>query len=131
MGRELVDLVDALLPAIGEVIDIKINWMAESRTPVLSTMPPSVASHMGWNGSEQRLMNLTGSLASTTLLVIPTMTPAPLALMVMRRAASRPVPGAEHGTPVFEAADRIVRAARTAIASQNPGAPTTHADQQP
>ena len=117
MGRELADLVEALRPAIGEVVDIQINWLAESRTPVLSTMSSVAATHMGWNRTQQRLMSLTGSSASTRILVVPAMTPVPLALMVLRRAAGRPVPDADYGTPVFEASERIVRAAQTAIAA--------------
>ncbi len=117
MGRELADLVEALRPAIGEVVDIKINWLAESRTPVLSTMSPVAATHMGWNGTQQRLMSLTGSAASTRILVVPAMTPVPLALMVLRQAAGRLVPDTEYGTPVFEASERIVLAARMAIAA--------------
>ena len=117
MGRELADLVEALRPAIGEVVDITINWLAESRTPVLSTMSAVAATQMGWNGTQQRLMSLTGSTAATRILVVPAMTPVPLALMVLRRAAGRPVADSDYGTPVFDASERIVRSAQTAIAA--------------
>ena len=113
----MADLVEALRPAIGEVVDITINWLAESRTPVLSTMSAVAATQMGWNGTQQRLMSLTGSTAATRILVVPAMTPVPLALMVLRRAAGRPVADSDYGTPVFDASERIVRSAQTAIAA--------------
>lgn len=117
MGRELPDLVDALIPAIGAVVDIQINWLAKSRTPVLSTMAAAAATKMGWDSSQQRLMSLAGTTASTRILVIPTMTPVALALMVLRQSAGRAIPDIEYGTPVYEAADRIVRAAKVASGS--------------
>lgn len=119
MGRELPDLVDALNPAIGEVCDIQINWLAQSRTPVLSTMSQTATVKMGWDGSQQRLMSLAGSAASTRILVIPAMTSAPLALMLLRQAAGRPIPDAEVDTPAYAAADRILRAAQAASGAWN------------
>lgn len=123
MGRELPDLIDALRPATGEIVDIQINWLAKSRTPVLSTMSPSATSRIGWDPSNQRLMSLVGSIAATRILVIPAMTPAALALMVLRQAAGRAIPDVEYETPAFEAADRILRAAQAASACWVSGQP--------
>lgn len=114
MGRELPDLVAALIPAIGEVIDIQLNWLAKSRTPVLSTMSATATEKMGWDTTQQRLMSLAGTTASTRILVIPAMTPEALALMLLRQSAGRLIPEMECNTPAFEAADRIVRAAQAA-----------------
>lgn len=119
MGRELPDLVEALTPVIGEVVDIQLNWTAESRTPVLSTMSPAAAAQMGWSATQQRVMSLTGRTTSTRILVVPAMTPEPLALMVLRRASGRPVAESDYGTAVFEASERVVRAARVALAAQS------------
>ena len=43
MARELPDLVEALRPTLGDIVDISINWSANSPTPVLSTMSPDIA----------------------------------------------------------------------------------------
>ena len=48
MVPELPDLVEALFPALGEVVDISLNWSAGSVTPVLSAMAPANAARMGW-----------------------------------------------------------------------------------
>lgn len=117
LGRELPDLVEALRPAIGEVVDIQLNWLAESRTPVLSTMSPAAAAQMGWSATQQRLMSLTGRTAFTRILVIPAMTPEPLALMLLRQAAGKPTLETECNSAVFDAAERILRAAKIAIGS--------------
>ncbi len=118
LGRELPDLLEELRPGIGEVVDIQLNWLAESRTPVLSTMSPDAATQMGWSPTQQRLMILTGRRAVATILVVPAMTPEPLALMLLRQAAGKPVPEIEYGTAVFEAAARILQAAQAATASR-------------
>jgi hypothetical protein len=112
MVRELPDLIDALHPALGEVLDIKINWSAASVTPVLSTMPALLAAKIRRTGPAHRLMSLAGSIAGTRILVVPAATPAILATMVLRQAAGRHGPDLECGTPTYEAAERIVAAAR-------------------
>lgn len=113
MARELPDLIEALYPALGEIVDIKLNWSTKSRTPVLSTISPTALSKIGWDGAHQRLMSLVGQTARTTILVVPAITSAALAMMVLRHAAARPISGLQHGTPEFAAACRIVGSART------------------
>jgi hypothetical protein len=61
---------------------------------------------------QHRLMFLTGRPALTKLLVVPSMTHSALALMVLRQAAGRQIPDAEHSTKEFLAAERVLRAAR-------------------
>lgn len=123
LGSELPDLVEALRPAIGEVVDIQLNWLAESRTPVLSTMSAAAARQMGWSATQQRLMSLTGRTASTRILVVPAMTPESLALMLLRQAAGKPVLESTYGTAVCAASERILRAAQATIASLSPARP--------
>jgi len=113
IARELPDLIQALHPLLGEIVDIDINWAANSPTPVLSTMSPDVAAKMAGPKSHHRLMFLTGQPALTKLLVVPSMTSAALALMVLRQAGGRPIPDAERVTREFQAAERVLHGART------------------
>lgn len=117
MVRELPDLIEALHPALGEIVDISLNWSAGSATPVLSTMAPGTVAKIGWNGPRHRLMSMVGQIGSTRILVVPSMTPAALAVMVLRQAATRHIPEVDCGTPTFEAAERVIRAARAESAS--------------
>jgi len=112
MVRELPDLVEALFPALGEVVDINLNWSAGSVTPVLSTMAPATAAKVGWKAPRHRLMSLAGSGATALILVVPAVTSASLALMVLRQAAARHIPEVDFGTPAYDAAERVMRAAR-------------------
>lgn len=114
MVGELPDLVEALHPALGDIVDININWSAGSAIPVLSTTAP-IATAKVWN--RHRLMVLCGRSAGAKLLVVPPMTPAPLAVMVLRHAAARHIPHADRASPAYEAADRVIRASRAEIAS--------------
>ena len=113
IARELPDLIQALHPAVGDIVDIDINWLARSPAPILSTMSPEVAAKIGGTKPHHRLMFLTGRSALTRLLVIPPMTSANLALMVLRQAAARDIPEAMHATKEFQAAERVLSAART------------------
>lgn len=117
MARELPDLIEAVFPTLGEIVDISINWSAHSPTPVLSTMSPDIAAKIGGQTPRHRLMYLVGGSAVTKLLVIPPMTAPALALMVLRQAAHRGVPELDCDSREFEAADRVVCAARAESAS--------------
>jgi hypothetical protein len=113
IARELPDLIEALHPALGEIVDIDVNWSANSPTPILSTMAPNVAAKIAGPKPQHRLMFLTGRPALTKLLVIPSMTSSALALMVLRQAGGRPIPEASRATKEFQAAERVLHAART------------------
>lgn len=113
IARELPDLIQALHPILGEIVDIDINWSANSPTPMLSTMSPDVAAKMTGPKPQNRLMFLTGRPALTKLLVIPSMTSAALALMVLRQAGTRSIPDAARATKEFQTAERVLRTART------------------
>ncbi|MGI9123632.1 MAG: DUF5994 family protein [Mycobacterium sp.] len=121
MVRELPDLIEALYPALGKVVDISLNWSAGSATPVLSTMAPATTARIGWDAPRHRLMCVTGSGALARILVVPAVTPSPLALMVLRQAADRHIPEVDQGTPAYEAAARVVRAARADSAAWTSG----------
>ena len=117
IARELPDLVHALHLSLGEIIDIDVNWSTNSPTPVLSTMAPDVAAKIAGGKPQHRLMFLTGRPALTKLLVIPSMTSAALALMVLRQAGGRAISDASRDTKEFQAAERVLRAARTESAA--------------
>ena len=53
-----------------------------------------------------------GSGATARLLVVPAVTSAALAVMVLRQAAARHIPEVDFGTPAYDAAERVIRAAR-------------------
>ena len=117
MARELPDLVEALRPTLGDIVDISINWSANSPMPVLSTMSPDIAARIRGNAPHHRLMFLVGQSVVTKLLVIPAMTSPALAVMVLRHAAQRGMPELDGETREFQAADRVMCAARTESAS--------------
>lgn len=111
MVSELPELIDALYPALGEIAEIKVNWSAASTAPVLGPMAQAAATISGHTPCH-RLMSLTGSIAVTRILVVPATTPAALAVMVLRQAADRHLPEVECDTPGYQAAERVIRAAR-------------------
>ena len=117
IARELPDLIQALYPALGEVIDININWSGKSSAPMLSTMAPEIAARISGPLPHHRLMILNGRCANTRLLVVPSMTQPALAHMVLRYAAARPIAEGDHASREFQAAERVVRAARAESAS--------------
>ncbi len=122
--RELPDLIQALHATLGEIIGIDINWSANSPTPVLSTMAPEIAAKIAGKKPQLRLMFITGRCAITKLLVIPSMTASPLAIMVLRQAGDRRIPASGDGTKEFHAAERVLHAARiesSAWAATSPG----------
>lgn len=124
IARELPELIQALHPSIGDIVDIDINWSANSPTPILSTMAPELAAKIVGPKPRHRLMFITGQCSLTKLLVIPSMTSATLALMVLRQAGERQIPDGVNGTTEFRAAERVLRAARiesSAWAAESPG----------
>ena len=112
MAPELPDLIQALHPKLGDILDISINWTVSSATPVLSTMSPEVAARIVGKSPPHRLMFLTGRCALTKLLVVPSMTSSTLALMVLRQVAQRHSPEDACDTAEFQAAQRVICAAR-------------------
>lgn len=113
IARELPELIQALHPSLGDIVDIDINWSASSPTPTLSTMSTSVVTSIGVAKPRLRLMFLTGQCALTKLLVVPSLTPPPLALMVLRQAAARGIPDAAEANKDFQAAKQVLHAARS------------------
>mgnify|MGYP007086240215 CR=1 FL=1 len=117
MVRELPDLVEALRPALGEVIDIRLNWSAESVTPLMGAHAAAATEKTGGTSQHHRVMAFGGRGADARLLVVPAVTPGTLALMVLRHAGGRFIPEQDRAGAVYERAERIVRAARVESSS--------------
>jgi hypothetical protein len=112
IARELPELIDALSTRLGEIIAINVNWSSLEGSPVLDGLNHVKTADSARVIGHQRLMMVTGSLASANLLVVPCRTPSALAVMVLRQAATLPIYPVESGTQEFRAGDDIVRAAR-------------------
>ncbi|KDF00688.1 hypothetical protein Y900_017515 [Mycolicibacterium aromaticivorans JS19b1 = JCM 16368] len=110
LARELPELIEALHPVLGEIVDIKINWSSSSGTPVLKTLTSGAVSMHGWNDRQHRLMIVSGRTGCARLLVVPSSTSVNLGRLVIRRAAAMD-PGAEHDSSMCDIADAVIRAA--------------------
>ena len=112
LARELPELIEALHPVLGEIIDIKLNWLAARNNP----MPKPLSSHSmsmhGWNDRQHRLMLVAGRTGTARLLVVPSSTSATLGWMVMRRAAEMSLAGGEDDGQLVETANAVMRTVR-------------------
>lgn len=112
VARELPELLDGLTMRLGEITDITVNWSSLAGSPNFNALELAKETDPRRALGDQRMMTITGSSASATLLVIPCRTSGALAVMVLRRAADLPVLPAQRDTPVFRTADQLVHAAR-------------------
>jgi Family of unknown function (DUF5994) len=112
LARELPELIEALHPILGEIVDIKLNW---SSTPAPTSRQPLSAGSMsllGWSDRRLRLMLVAGQTQYVKLLVVPSSAKAALGRTVSRLAASMPVAAEEMNSPVVQTANSVMRAAR-------------------
>ena len=112
LAHELPQLIEALYPALGEVVDIKLNWTEAAGAPVLKPLSSGSMSMLGWNDRRQRLMFVAGRTLCARLLVVPHSATPALGLMVLRRAASMPTSLAEQNSPILETANCVIRSAK-------------------
>ena len=112
LAHELPKLIEALYPALGEVVDIKLNWTEAAGAPVLKPLSSGSMSMLGWNDRRQRLMFVAGRTLCARLLVVPHSATPALGLMVLRRAASMPTSFAEQNSPILETANCVIRSAK-------------------
>lgn len=113
MARELPGLIEALREPLGEIIDIGVNWSSLQRVPDLDQLSRSGAVPLpGQETRRHRVMSVTGTLARTNLLIVPSDTTKGLAVMVLRHAARLPILEIHQQSSVFRAAESLVRAAR-------------------
>jgi Family of unknown function (DUF5994) len=100
---ELPGLIATLIPLLGDIISINVNWPPLQRPPDFNWP--------GWEHKRQHVMTLNGGDACANLLIIPYATESALALMVLRRAADLPIDPADQTKPAFVTAGSILQAA--------------------
>ena len=112
VATELPELVGALHRALGEIIDIRINWSATEGQLDLETIATGARlMRAGEQYRRPRLRVVVGRDASAKLLVVPSMTSQALGLMVLRTAAGLPTSGGTGDSRLFETARVVMRLA--------------------
>ena len=101
--NELPGLIATLMPLLGEITSINVNWPPLQRPPDFNWP--------GWEHKRQHVMTLNGGDARANLLIIPYATESALALMVLRRAADLPIDPSDQRKPAFVTACSILHAA--------------------
>ncbi|OCB50017.1 hypothetical protein A5721_32175 [Mycobacterium vulneris] len=112
VANELPELVEVLHRSLGEVVDIRVNWLAAEGQLDLDSIVTGTRGPTGMKLSRPRLMMVAGRDARVKLLVVPCKTSASLGALVMRCAAAMPVQETVRRSPAFEAADRVLRIAQ-------------------
>jgi hypothetical protein len=102
--NELAKLVAALIPLLGNITSINVNWQPLQRPPDFNWP--------GWEHKRHHVMTVNGTQVRVNLLIIPCATHSALALMVLRRAANLPIAPADRDKPEFLTAGSILQAAR-------------------
>ena len=113
---ELPELVDALSARLGEIIAISVNWSSWEGSQDFDALNRPSISRSGGVKAHHRLMLVTGSTASGSLLVVPCRTSSVLALMVLRQAATLPITPLERNSREFLTGESIVQTARAECA---------------
>lgn len=112
VAQELPGLIVAVKEALGDIVDIGVNWSSLAGVPDLDSFNlRGTAVVLGREARHQRVMTLTGSRAKARLLVVPCGTSTAVAVMLLRRAARLPIMSTHMETEAFRIADGIVRAA--------------------
>jgi len=101
--NELPGLIAALVPLLGDISSINVNWPPLQRPPDFNWP--------GWEHKRQHVMTLNGGEARANLLIVPYATESALALMVLRRAADLPIDPVDQAKPGFLTAGSILQAA--------------------
>jgi hypothetical protein len=117
VAGELPQLIEALHPQLGEIVDICINWSVTEAPLELYEIAAIARTMRVGKRRRQRLMVVEGRLGRANILVVPHMTSQALGVMVMRRAGDRPMTGTERETQLFEIADCVMQAAQTESAA--------------
>ena len=112
VAGELPQLIEALHPQLGEIVDICINWSVTEGPLELYEIAAIARTMRVDKRRRQRLMVVDGRLGCAKLLVVPHMTSQALGVMVMRCASARPVSHSERDTQLFEIADSVLQAAQ-------------------
>ncbi|HEY2504496.1 MAG TPA: DUF5994 family protein [Mycobacterium sp.] len=119
IANELPHLVAVLIPLLGHITSIDVNWPPQKGPPDLNWL--------GWRYKPQHVMTVNGDDATANLLIVPCATHSALALMVLRRAANLSITAVDREKPAFLTAGSILLAAQqqcVATKTDNPCWPT-------
>jgi hypothetical protein len=119
IANELPHLVAVLIPLLGHITSIDVNWPPLQGPPDLNWL--------GWRYKPQHVMTVNGDDATANLLIVPCATHSALALMVLHRAANLPITAVDREKPAFLTAGSILLAAQqqcVATKTDNPCWPT-------
>ena len=108
LATELPNLVVALQPSLGEVVEICLNWSETDGQLDLDAMVAGSRWATATRPKRLRLIRVTGRNADVTLLVVPPRTSLALGALVMRCAAVLPIANTDRNTPLFAIADSVV-----------------------
>ena len=111
MANELPELVAALLPRVGQIVDILINWSARDGVHDLHAV--AVGTSTTKLPSRPRLMRIAGTDSSVKLLVIPSTTSVELGNHVLRIAAGKEICDETRLESCVIQAHRVLAVART------------------
>ena len=112
VASELPELIGVLHAALGEIVDICINW-SPTEGPVDLDSIVSGARTIDRPGPRRpRLMVVEGRSASAKLLVVPYMTSPNLGSMVMRCAAGLPASHTDRDSKPWETAHNVMSVAK-------------------
>jgi hypothetical protein len=113
VAGELPQLIEALHQPLGEIVDICINWSVTEAPLELYEIAAIARSMRVGQRRRQRLMVVLGRLGSAKILVVPHMTSQELGIMMMRRAAARPLSHSEQEGNLYTIADCVMQAAQS------------------
>ncbi len=117
VAQELPGLIGTLHDRLGEVVDIGINWPVTEGPLDLETLVGGSRTPALTKPRRLRLMFVDGRDGCAKLLVVPPMTSADLGALVLRCAASMPVPEQERDGRTMNIADLVVRTAQVESAN--------------
>jgi len=112
VAAELPELIGVLHEALGEVVDIAINWSPTEGPVGLDSIVTGARTIDRPGPRRPRLMKVEGRGACAKLLVVPYMTSPNLGAMVMRCAAGMPAAHADRGSQLWETAHSVMSVAR-------------------
>ena len=111
LATELPNLVAALQHSLGEIVEIRLNWLETEGQLDLDAMVAGSRWATSTQPKRPRLDRVSGHTTDITLLVVPPRTSLTLGALVMRCAAVLPIDDAYRDTTLFATADSVVVAA--------------------
>lgn len=128
VATELPQLIEKLQHLIGEIVEIEINWSVTEGPRDFETLVRPTPATADKVARPPRVMLIAGRTACVRLLVVPHMTSPPLGLLVLRRAAEKPVSVVPADTKLLEIANHVLEHARIEGAKYSWSPPAQSAD---